>query len=225
MTKDKNKQGEGFKEVEQALTKTEQFLENHLNIVLYVIGGLVVVVLGYLGIQKFVVAPKNVAAQEAMFQAQNYFSVDSFELAVNGDGSSLGFLDIIDSYGSTDAGNLSQYYAGISYLHLGEYETAIDHLKKFDTDDLLLAPLAKMAIGDAYVEMEEYSKAVSSYNAALSENDNEFTAPTALVKLGVVYEAMGDTQKAIEAYEKVKNDYPKSSEAMTVEKSIARVNQ
>ncbi|HQN93705.1 MAG TPA: tetratricopeptide repeat protein, partial [Prolixibacteraceae bacterium] len=165
-----NKKAESFGEVEVALTKTEQFLEKHLNLVFYVIGGIIVVVLGVLGINKYVISPKNVEAQEQMFAAQNFFSVDSFDVALNGDGVSLGFLDIIDDFGSTKSGKLAQYYAGISFLHLGDYNQAIKHLKKFKTDDLLLAPLAKAAIGDAYVELGNYDKAISAYNDALAVN-------------------------------------------------------
>ncbi|MBN2807470.1 MAG: tetratricopeptide repeat protein [Prolixibacteraceae bacterium] len=226
MVKNKNiKQEDSLKDVEQALTRTEQFLENHLNLVLYVIGGLIVVILGFLGVQKYLIGPKNVEAQEQIFAAQNYFSIDSFDLAINGDGVSLGFLDIIDSYGSTKAANLAKYYTGISYLHLGDYELAIDYLKKFKTDDLLLAPLTQSAIGDAYVELGELDKASKAYNKALSLNENDFTTPTILAKLGVVYEELGQTEKALEVYQQLKKDYPNSSDAANIEKNIARINQ
>ncbi|MDA3928758.1 MAG: tetratricopeptide repeat protein [Prolixibacteraceae bacterium] len=220
-----NKQDEGLRDVEQALTKTEQFLENHLNIVLYVIGGIIIVVLGFLGIQKFIVTPKNIEAQEQMFSAQNYFSIDSFDLAVNGDGVTFGFLDIIDEYGSTKASNSANYYIGISYLHLGEYDLAIDYLNKFDTDDLLLEPLAKSAIADAYVELGENKKAISAYKKALSYNDNEFTTPSILTKLAVVYEAEGEKALALKTYEQIKADFAKSPDAANIEKSIARLKQ
>ena len=224
MAKNKN-QDEGLRDVEQALTKTEQFLENHLNMVLYIIGGVVVVVLAALAVHKYYISPKSVEAQEEMYGAQNYFSLDSFNLALNGDGVSLGFLDIIDNYGSTKAGNLAEYYAGISYLHMGEYELAIDYLKKFKTDDILVAPLAEAAIGDAHVELKEYNKAVSAYNKALSMNDNGFTTPSVLTKLGLVYEAMGEKDKALSTYEKIKKDFPTSTDAASIEKSIARLKQ
>jgi tetratricopeptide (TPR) repeat protein len=226
MVKNKNiKQEDSLKDVEQALTRTEQFLENHLNLVLYVIGGLIVLILGFLGVQKYLIGPKNVEAQEQIFAAQNYFSIDSFDLAINGDGVSLGFLDIIDNYGSTKAANLAKYYTGVSYLHLGDYDQAINYLKKFKTDDLLLAPLALSAIGDAYVELGELDKASKAYNKALSLNENDFTTPTVLAKLGVVYEELGQTDKALEAYQQLKKDYPNSSDATNIEKSIARINQ
>lgn len=226
MVKDKNhKQDEGLRDVEVALTKTEQFLEHHLNLVFYVIGGIIVVILGYLGIQKFYVSPRNIEAQEQMFTAQNYFSIDSFDLAVNGDGVALGFLDIIDNYGSTDAGNLAKYYTGISYLHMGDYNEAIDYLKKFETDDMLVGPLAKSAIGDAYVELRDFKKAESAYKSAIEMSDNDFTVPTIKNKLALVYEELGQKEKALEVYEQIMKDFPKNSEIQNIEKSIARLKQ
>lgn len=220
-----NKKAESFGEVEVALTKTEQFLEKHLNLVFYVIGGIIIVVLGVLGINKYVISPKNVEAQEQMFAAQNFFSVDSFDVALNGDGVSLGFLDIIDDFGSTKSGKLAQYYAGISFLHLGDYNQAIKHLKKFKTDDLLLAPLAKAAIGDAYVELGNYDKAISAYNDALAVNNNDFTTPTIKLKLALVYEEKGNVEKALAILNEAKSEFPNNSEITAIEKNIARLNQ
>lgn len=226
MTKNKNnQQDESLKNVEVALTKTEQFLESHLKLVLYILGGIIVVVLGYLGIQKFIVSPKTSEAQEQMFAAQNYFSVDSFDLALNGDGNAMGFLDIIDEYGSTKAGKLANYYAGVSYLHLGDYNQAIKYLKKFDTDDVLVGPLAQSAIGDAYVELRDFKKAESAYKSAIDMSDNDFTAPTIKNKLALVYEELGNKEEALELYKEIMDKYPKSSEVQTVEKSLARLQQ
>ncbi len=226
MTKNKNQnQDDSLRNVEVALTKTEQFIENHLKLVLYAIGGIVVVILGFLGYHKFISSPNEKEAQQQIFAAQNYFSVDSFDLAINGDGNALGFLDIIDNYGSTSAGNLAKYYTGISYLHLGDYNKAIDYLKKFKTDDMIVGPLAKSAIGDAYVELREYKKAESAYEAALALSENEFTAPAIKNKLALIYEELGKKEKAIAEYKEIMEKYPKSSEVQIAEKSIARLNQ
>ncbi len=226
MVKDnKHTEKEGFGEVEQILTKTEQFIENHLKTTLYVVGGIVFVILAYVGITKFYASPRSKDAQVQIFQAQNYFSRDSFNLALNGDGNSLGFLDIIDSYGSTETGKLAKYYAGICYLHLGDYDNAISYLKKFKTDDMLLAPLTKSAIGDAYVEKGNYEKAISAYNEGLKINTNEFTTPTISLKLALAYEASGNVEKAISILKEVRSKYPSNGEIANIEKTLARISQ
>jgi TolA-binding protein len=224
MTKNK-KHEDGFQEVEETLTRTEQFLENHLNLVLYIIAGIIILVLLVLGIQRFYITPRNVEAQELMYPAQNHFNNNEFDLAVNGDGVSLGFLDIIDSYGMTKAAKLAKYYTGVSYLHLGEYETAINYLKKFDTDDLLLEPLSNSAIGDAYVELGQYDKAIAAYNKALKSESNSLTSPAIMTKLALAYEANNQTDKAIEVLQNIKTEYPNNSEIANVEKHIARLQQ
>ncbi len=44
-----------------------------------------------------------------MFKAEEYYRMDSLNLALNGDGQNLGFLKVIDRYGGTDAGNLADF--------------------------------------------------------------------------------------------------------------------
>ncbi|MCB2220244.1 MAG: tetratricopeptide repeat protein [Bacteroidetes bacterium] len=208
--------------VESALSKTEQFIESNQKIITYVIGGLIVIVLLYFGYRKFVHLPKEKAAQEAMYKAENYFESDSLDLALMGDGESYGFLDIIEDYGSTDAGNLARYYAGICYLEKGEFETAIDYLKDFSSSDMIVSGMALGAIGDAYMELGEIDKATSYYIRAAENNENEMVTPTFLMKAGWAYEINKEYKDALNVYEKIKQDYPRSREAREIDKYIAR---
>jgi TolA-binding protein len=146
-------------------------------------------------------------------------------MAVNGDGVSLGFLDILDDYSSTKAGKLSRYYIGVSYLHMGEYDLAVDYLKKFKTKDMLLAPLAQSAIGDAYIELGDYNKAITAYNKALKINENNLTSPAIMYKLALAHEANGENQKALDILKQANKDFPNNSEAVNIERAIARLQQ
>ena len=149
MAKKKAQQADNLQELESALTKTERFIEENQKPITYVVGAIILVVIAYLGFTRFYLQPREQEAQSQMFMAENYFEQDSFNLAINGDGNYLGFLDIIDDYGMTKSANLSKYYTGISYLHLGQYEDALDYLKGFKTKDLLLGPVAEGARGEA----------------------------------------------------------------------------
>jgi tetratricopeptide (TPR) repeat protein len=217
-----HKQGDNLTEVENALTKSEQFIEDNQKILSIVIGVIVVVIAGYLGFTKLYVAPKEKAAQEEMFYAEQYFEKDSFNLAINGDGTNPGFLDIIEDYSATPAGNLANYYVGISYLHLGQYEDALEYLNDFSTEDLVLAPVLEGAKGDCYAELNQPDKALSAYKKAYSM-ENEFTTPVYLMKAGQLMETQGEYSDALEVYQQIKNDYPTSTEARTIDKYIARV--
>ena len=222
MAKKKDSSEERIVAVEEALSKTEQFIENNQKVITWIVGAMIVVILVFFGYRKFVQLPKEEAGQMAIFQAQNYFEQDSIDLALFGDGESYGFVDVVDDYSSTEAGNLSKYYAGICYLHKGEYETAIDYLKKFKSNDLILPGMALGAIGDAYMQLGEIGKAIDYYLDAASKNENDFNSPPFLVKAGWAYEINEEYEKALEVYNKIKKEYPKTREARDIDKYIAR---
>ncbi|MCK5457668.1 MAG: tetratricopeptide repeat protein [Melioribacteraceae bacterium] len=222
MAKKKDTTEERIVAVAEALSKSEQFIERNQKILTYVVGGIIVVILLFFGYKKYISGPKEKTAQSMMFTAQAYFEKDSTNLALLGDGESYGFLDIIDDYGSTSAGNLSKYYAGICYFNQGEYEEAISYLKKFSGDDVIVPGMALGAIGDAYVQLNELEKAAKYYMDAANYNKNDFVSPAFLIKAGWTYEILGNWDKAKSAYEIVKKDYPKSREARDIDKYLAR---
>lgn len=223
MAKKKTTQEDNLQELESALTKTEQFIEDNQQKILYVVGAVIIIVAGYLSYHKFYMQPKEEEALSQMFMAENYFEKDSFNLAINGDGNYLGFLDIIDDYGITKSANRAKYYTGISYLHLGQYEEAIDYLKKFKTDDMLLAPVKAGAIGDAMLELGESEDALKQYKKAYSESKNELTTPVYKMKAAKLLESMDKLDEALKLYEEIKKDYPQSTEGTAADRYIARV--
>ncbi|HNZ68287.1 MAG: tetratricopeptide repeat protein [Prolixibacteraceae bacterium] len=224
MAKKKTTQHDNLQNIESALTKTEQFIEDNQNLFLYIIGGIVLVVVGYLAITRFYIQPRQKEAQSQMFMAEQYFEKDSFNLALNGDGNYLGFLDIMDEYGITRQAKLSRYYAGISYLRLGQFSEAVDYLNRFKTKDILLGPVSRGALGDAYLELGEQEKALKLYEKAATMSDNEMTAPIYLMKAGNLLESMGHPEAALKHYNNVKKKYPDTMEGRMIDKYISRVS-
>jgi tetratricopeptide (TPR) repeat protein len=153
--------------------------------------------------------------------AQKYFEQDSLQLALNGDGPNLGFLDIADEYSSTKAGNLANYYAGVCYLNLGQFENAITYLDQFSGDDEIISVVAKGAIGDAFLELNQPEEALEYYSKAAGMNDNDFVIPIYLMKAAQTAEILGDYNKALSFYKRIKSDFPESREASDIDKQIA----
>ncbi len=212
----------GFQTIEGSISKTEQFLEKYqkqLTIVAALVLGIVGLIFAY---KQFYVKPLEKEVQEQIFVAQQYFERDSFDLALNGDGDFPGFVQIIDDYGSTNAANLANYYAGVSYFKIGEFDNAIDYLSDFSTDDKLLEPIALGCIGDSYTELGDFDKAAEYYKKASDKSDNSLTGPIFLMKLGRVNEESGNWQEALDAYEKIKKDYKDSDEGRSIDKFITR---
>jgi tetratricopeptide (TPR) repeat protein len=207
--------------VEEAFSKTEQFIENNQKIILIFIGIIIVLVLGFFGFKRFYLAPREKEAQGQMFMAQKYFEQDSLKKALNGDGQYLGFLSIMDEYGMTKSANLSHYYAGICYLKLGQFENAITQLKKFSAGDKVIGPLAKGALGDAYVEMNDIKKGIEYYIEAAEMGKNEFISPPFYMKAAMGYTELSDFENALKMYKKIKADFPRSNEGRDIERYIA----
>jgi tetratricopeptide (TPR) repeat protein len=217
--KDDNPQG--IKNVEETLTKTEQYLEENYKPLL--IGLAVVVVLvGIFWLGKIYLTKRGDEAQSQMYQAQKYLEIDSINLALYGDGNYLGFLDIAKEYKFTKAGNLARYGAGICNLHLGNYEEAIDFLNKYSKKDKIIGSIAIGATGDAYVELGNNEKGISKYLEAAEFAGNSFNTPLFLMKAAELYEMNGKYPDALKLYVKIKDEYPTSTEGSSIDKYIAR---
>ncbi|WP_187146289.1 tetratricopeptide repeat protein [Candidatus Amoebophilus asiaticus] len=166
---------------------------------------------------------KEAAAQDEMFQAVYEFEAGEYTKALQGDDTHAGFLDIIQTYGITQAANLAHFYSGVCYMQQTNYEEAIQHLKKFKAKDYLLQARAWSLIGDALVEQQSYSQAVQYYKKAAEYKPNEVFSPIYLVKAAIAYEAQKDYRNALKCYQKIAKEYTKSSLYTEAKKHIDRL--
>ena len=221
--KKKDSQPEQLESVENVLTRTEQFIENNQKIITTVVLAIVIVVGAYLLFTRYYLQPMENEAQSQMFKAEQYFARDSFRLALNGDGNYLGFKDIIEEYGITKSANLAHYYAGISQLHLGNYDQAIEHLEEFDVNGKIVEPEKYGAMGNAYLEKGNRQKALDFFEKAIEADENAFTTPLYMSKAAFVHEQMEEYEKAIELYKTINREYPNSAQSEQADKKIARL--
>lgn len=211
----------GFENVEQTLTKTEQFLEKNAKQVGIAIGAVVLLVLAVFAYTTYIVAPNSAEAGKEMSKAIKWFETDSMALALNGNSDHAGFLDIMDEYSGTPAGNSAHYYAGLAYFSQGSFQDAIEILDGYSASDVATAAMAKGVIGDAFAELGQMDDAADYYKKAANATDNNFTTPLFLWKAGLALEAQGDANKAVSLYQRIADDYPKSRQAAGIESVIA----
>lgn len=217
---------EVFNTLDEGANKTEAWVARNQKYIFIIIGVAAVVILGYLGYEEFIQEPKEAEAANEMFMAQQYFdnaldaqgaqSDSLYNMALTGGQGKFGFEDIIDNYGSTKAGNLARYYAGMAYLSINQYQKAIEHLDKFKSDDEILAPLAKGGIGDAFLQLDQPEEALSFYEEAATMRDNNFTAPKFLLKAAMTAISLGDGKAAEKYLKRIEKEYPDSAEANKV---------
>ena len=220
----KKKQGPDLGEgVESALTRTERFIEENQKSIIRVVTVILAAAAIFLGVKRFYLMPRDNEARSQMFVAEQYFETDSFNLALYGDGNYSGFIEIMDDYGLTRSANLCQYYAGICYLRLGEYEDAISFLNKFSSRDKMVAPVAEGAKGDAYVELGDMQKGIKYYERAANKSKNNFTTPIYLMKAAQVHEHLQEFGKAIDLYTRIISEFPDFARNNNIDKYIARL--
>lgn len=206
----------------------EVLVSKYKNIIIPGAVVLLLAIIGYLGFNYWN-GLQNEEANELMFQAVKYFEADSLDLALNGDSNSgaLGLLDIENDYSTTDAANMARYYIGIIHLKKGELQEGVDYLEKVSKPSgSMFAVSVNAALGYAYEDLGDPSQAASYFEkAANSIEDNEHTTPTILMNAGRNYEAAGDKSKALRVYEKIKKEFPLSTEGRQIEKYIGRVSE
>ncbi|MDX1683781.1 MAG: tetratricopeptide repeat protein [Saprospiraceae bacterium] len=218
------KQDESLVDIVEVRDSAQDFFDKNQNLIVGVMAGVIIVIGGYLAYVNFIQKPKIIEAEQQIVQAQNQFEKDSFALALSNPGGGYdGFLGIIDNYSGTPSANLSKYYAGLCYLYLGDYNSAIDYLEDFDADGLSLPLLKYGAIGDAYSELEQSEKAMEYYRKAVEAGENEFLSAFYLKKLAEYNEHLGNTEQALALYKELKLKYPTSPDARNIELYISRL--
>lgn len=215
------KQDEQLENVSEALSTTGQWIEEHSNMLTWIIAIIAAVVLGIIALNNYVLKPKALEASNENAKAVVYFQNGDFAKALNGDDAEcIGFEEIADSYKLFQTGKLAALYAGICYYELGEYEEAAMYLKRYSARDEMIDPAASQLLGDAYVQLEELDKAVKAFEHA-AKSGNELIAPISLKKAGLVYMELGNKKAAKNAFMTIKEAYPASAEAQDIEKYIA----
>lgn len=212
-----------FRKLDYGASVIQDWIARNRNPVFIVIGIVVVGALGYLAYDTFVVQPKQEEATKEISQPLSFYSQalqtepgpdqdTLFIKSLNGSGG-YGLLDIIDNYSGTDAANIAQYSAGISYLKLGEYEKAIEHLNKFSGKDEFFPAIAKGAIGDAYTENGQHKEALKYYEEAAKVRENKYTTPKYLLKAAITAINLEEFDKAENHLKRIKDEYDDSAEA------------
>ncbi len=211
---------------QETISKTEMFLTKNAKTIAIAAAALIITTGAIFAYKSLVIEPREERAAAAMFYAQAALEAQSpnFRVALEGDDQFSGFLEVADNYGSTNAGNLANHYAGICYLNLGELENALQYLSKYKAQDGVAAGIINaqnLALqGDIKVDMGEYSAATALFEAAVAASTNAITTPLFLIKAGQAAQAAADKAKAKRLYDDVVRLYPNSMESRNAQKYL-----
>jgi tetratricopeptide (TPR) repeat protein len=209
-------------DVAEVTKDAQHWLEKYQKPILYGAIALVVAVGGWYA-WKYKVDGDQKKAVQAIYKAEQMFEKDSFATALNTFGGGFdGFLDISRKYGSTPAGNIAHYYAGICYLNLGKFDEAIKQLEDFSPSGDVTPTMKFGALADAYSEKQDFGKALKLYKEAASAGGIEDMKAMYLKRYGMLSEKQNDVSSALDAYKEIKEKYTQSADARDIDKYIAR---
>lgn len=216
---------EKHEETNQALVRAQGFWQKFQKPVLIIVVAVVLVAGGWYGYNEYILKPKEEKAADALFKAQQHFAMDSSNLVLNGDGQSKGVLYVLKNFSGTKAANLCNYYAGVSYLKLGDFNNAVKYLKDFSTEAKQIQLMAYGCLGDAYAELNKKDEAVESYKKAghTFENDESNSAEY-LFRAALLQETMGKNSEALELYKEIKEKFPRTEKGFQADKYIYRLS-
>lgn len=200
------------------------FIEKNAKAIIIGIVAIVLIVAGLIVYNNYVVEPREEEASTAISKGQDYFNNQQFEMALNGDSVNYkGFVALANEYSSTKAGNLANLYAGLCYAKLDKWQEAANYLEKYDAqDDQMISPSAIGALGNAYIYLQQYDKAVETLKKAARAADNNSVSPIFLIQAGEVLESQGKKEEALKLYQEIKTKYQNSMQYQTIDKYIER---
>jgi tetratricopeptide (TPR) repeat protein len=221
----KKEQEEVIVDVKDVYTKTELFVDRNRKLLTTVLGVIVLVVAAGAAYYYLMVKPAEQNANNDAWKAEQYFEIDSLDLAMFGDGLYPGLEDITNTHSGTKAASRSHYQLGIIARDRGNFDEAISHFEEVSLDDEVVSVLAQGNIGDCQVELGQYEDAAKTFErAAASARGTDaapFTAPLMHYKAGIVFMELGQNDKAVDHFETIVEDYPEAQITGRAERYMA----
>lgn len=148
-------------------------------------------------------------AQILLADAEKAFQQGEYEIALWGDDVRMtaGFIDIINNYSRTRAGNLARYYAAVSEAEQNAYEEALVHMSRFDPPKGILGvgPISFHAV--LLTNVGEFDAAARMYIKAAEWDRNEATTPRNLLSAARAYKEDGNITTATELVDRILEEY------------------
>lgn len=110
----------------------------------------------------------------------------------------------------------AQFGLGRVLLDSGKTAESVDMFAKaIETEDTAIVVEARISLGDAYMQLENYDEAARAYMMVAMIYNHETLSPECYVKAAEALEAKGDPAGARKMYEDLLNAYPESEKAAT----------
>lgn len=130
------------------------------------------------------------------------------------------FTEVVQQYGRTRPGQIARYYAGLSYLRLGQYEQAERWFRETErTGDEELAALARFQLAQLYERTGKPEAVARLYQVLVERPTTLVPKPVVLLALAE-HHARSNPAEARRIYEQVRTEFPDTAAAQLAEQRL-----
>ena len=191
-----------IEELNESLSGIEKKVEDNKKVIVWAVGAIIAIAAIILGYVYLIQNPNLESAKEEIAKADNSLALGQDSIALNE------YMTVADSY-SNDAAVRAGLNAGILLYKQGKYEEAINYIKKYDAEGVIVGPASQALIGDCYVNLKNYDEAIKYFNKAISlSGENEVYTPLFILKKATVLREQGKYADEAKALQTIKDEYP-----------------
>ncbi len=207
-----------LEEVNESLSTAAQRVEENKKYIYYALGAIAAIVLIAVGYIYGVRNPNLQKAKEGMATADlAYLQGDTAKALKE-------YEKVFDAYSNKPA-ERAAFNAAIILYQQGKNKEAAAYLEKYNGEGNMVAPASKSLLGDCYVNMKQYDKAIAAYDKAIQlSGDNAFYTPTFMIKKATVLHALKKYADEAAIYQTIKDKYMQYTQAyqLNVDKYLER---
>lgn len=221
MAKKKNESARTtLEEVNQSLSTAAQRVEENKKYIYYALCAIAVIVLIALGYIYGIRNPNLQKAKDGISKADMAYLQGDTTTALKE------YEKVFDAYSNKPA-ERAAFNAAIILYQQGKNKEAAAYLEKYDGEGNMVAPASQSLLGDCYVNMKQYDKAIAAFDKAIKlSGDNEFYTPTFMIKKATVLHAQKKYADEAAIYQTIKDKYMQYTQAyqFNVDKYLERAN-
>ncbi len=168
-------------------------------------------------------AQENIEATTYISRVLPYYKTNQFKLAIDGKPGTkvIGLKQIVEDYGSSDAGESAKIFLANAYYALGKYDEALEAYEDYSGSIDLFEAASLAGQAACYEAKNNPEKAAEYFRKAAFVSETNPQNPNFLLQAGLDYFDLGNKNKAREMFEVIRQKYSKSDVGLNIDKYLA----
>src|SRR5664280_542588 len=169
----------------------------------------------------------NEIAGTELARVMNVYDSGNYLEAIEGRAGTklIGLKKLVESYGSTENGEIAKIYIANAYNNLGKLEDANKYYQDYSGSNKIFKATALAGQASYQAYKKNYEKAADLYKKAAFVSDADVLNPEYLLHAGINYMAAGKNSDAKELFDKIKKDFTTSTAFREIDKYSNQLEQ